>query len=78
MPNENTTGATKKDLLELHNKLFLTLFKLLDDPATATPALLNVARQFLRDNSISIGNDNADIPAIDCFDNLPNFDDDDE
>ena len=63
--------ATEKVLAELHGALTKTFLAKITS-GEATPAELNAARQFLKDNSIScVAEENKDMQAI--SDRLPVF-----
>ena len=58
------SNGTVNDLGELHGLLARHLAEILKS-GEATPAHLNVARQFLRDNNIEcLGANNADIKSL--------------
>jgi len=58
------SNGTVNDLGELHGLLARTLAETLRS-GEASPAHLNVARQFLRDNNIEcLGANNADIKSL--------------
>ena len=58
------SNGTVKDMGELHGLLARTLAETIKS-GEATPAHLNVARQFLRDNNIEcLGTNNEDIKAL--------------
>jgi hypothetical protein len=63
--DNNTQGITAQEgMVSLHNALLKTLAEQLKDP-DVKPALLNVARQFLKDNNINCdGQENPEFGEI--------------
>ena len=58
-------SAGERELGDLHANLAKIIKAEMSDPERRSPALLNVARQFLKDNGIScVGEENDDLKEI--------------